>query len=323
MKIATILIALTAAFLNLGVAAAAAEKAVQAEVELVETVTVDSNMVRLGDIFTNTGDKAGIAIAYAPPAGKQALFDANWLYRVARSYRLNWRPFSPQIQVVVERRGVVIPREEIEDRILQALIEKGVAPNMQVVLSNRMMRIHVPGSADARVEVEDVAYQPGTGRFNAVIAAFSNSGPRYRTRVSGRLYRVLEVPVLARRHATGEVIKKGSVKWIKVRANRVQRDVVINLTGLVGKSGRRSLAADQPIRASEVRRPILVPRNSLVTIVLQTPLMRLTAQGRALEEGSRGDTIRINNSRSKKVVEAVVDGPGRVSVQLPSFVAMK
>jgi flagella basal body P-ring formation protein FlgA len=60
----------------------------KAKVLLRESVTVKSKMVLLGDIFTHTGENADIPIAYAPEPGKRAIFDARWLYRVARTYGL-------------------------------------------------------------------------------------------------------------------------------------------------------------------------------------------------------------------------------------------
>ena len=38
---------------------------------------------------------------------------------------------------------------------------------------------------------------------------------------------------------------------------------------------------------------VLVARNATVTILLQTPAMTLTAQGRATEDGARGETVRV------------------------------
>ena len=75
------------------------------KVLLKETVTVNSRRVYIGDLFRNAGNKADIAIAYAPRPGQRAIFDARWLYRVARAYNLDWRPLGNQDQVVVERKS--------------------------------------------------------------------------------------------------------------------------------------------------------------------------------------------------------------------------
>ena len=72
-----------------------------------------------------------------------------------------------------------------------------------------------------------------------------------------------------------------------------------------------------PLRAGDFRKPIVVTKNSLVTMVVQTPYMLLTAQGRAIQDGAMGDAIRVMNTFSKVTVDAVVEGPSRVLVKTP------
>ena len=50
--------------------------AAEAAPVLQSEVVVDDNMIHLGDIFANAGDKADVAVAPAPKPGKQAVFDA-------------------------------------------------------------------------------------------------------------------------------------------------------------------------------------------------------------------------------------------------------
>ncbi|HEX9569005.1 MAG TPA: flagellar basal body P-ring formation chaperone FlgA [Rhodospirillales bacterium] len=306
--------------------AAAGKSAVKAPpgepVMLRESITVNSKVVRLGDLFVGVGDKADISVAYAPEPGKRAIFDANWLYRAAHAYKLNWRPLSLQDQVVVERESLMVTREEIEDHIRAALIERGADPAMQVELTNRMMRIYLPGTATSTIGVEDVAYESRSGRFAAVIAAPAGEPAATRVRVSGRVHKITQVPVPARRLAINDVITERDVKFVAIRDDRVPRDAVTNADELIGMAAKRGLRPGVPVQSTAVQQPILVPKGSLVTIVLQIPKMTLTAQGKALDNGSDGDTIRITNSQSKKVIEAEVTGPGKVVVRSADAVAI-
>lgn len=321
MKILPILLALALSVLAPPAAAAPAAEA--APVTLRQSVTVSGGMVRLGDLFVPAGDKAEAAVAYAPAPGKRAIFDARWLYRVARAYGLNWRPLGIHEKAVVVRESIVIGRREIADHILAALVDKGVDADMQVELSNRMLRIHVPGDSTATVAVEDVAYDPRTRRFIAIVVAPADDPAARRIRVTGRVHRVIDVPVLTRRVLAGEVIRERDVKWIAMRGDRLQRDTIQDPGALIGKSPRRGLRAGVPVRVSDVRLPVLVPRRSLVTITYRVRSMTLTARGRALEDGGAGDTVRVANIQSNTVVQAVVTGVNRVSVQPAGPIAMK
>ncbi|MBT6883906.1 MAG: flagellar basal body P-ring formation protein FlgA [Rhodospirillaceae bacterium] len=285
-------------------------------------IKVDAAVIKLGDLFTVKGEKAETAVAYAPQPGKRATFDAKWLYRVARAYKLNWRPINDRIRAVVVRESQVISNDEIHDAIRDALVEKGADPNTEIVLSNKFLKFHVAGGSLSGVAVDEINFQRRSQRFTAIISAPAGDANAKQIRVSGRLYQTVEVPVLSRRVLAGETIKEEDIKWIKLRSGLLQANTVTGEAELIGKTPRRGLRAGFPILASSVRRPILVAKGSLITMVLRAPKMLLTAQGKALDNGSDGDVIRINNTQSNKIVEAEVIGHGRVAVRTTSMIAM-
>ena len=61
--------------------------------------------------------------------------------------------------------------------------------------------------------------------------------------------------------------------------------------------------------------PAIVQRNDSVTIVYEAPGFTLTMRGQAQDAGALGDTINVLNEQSKRVVQGVVSGPGRVTVR--------
>ncbi len=64
----------------------------------------------------------------------------------------------------------------------------------------------------------------------------------------------------------------------------------------------------------DVRAPLLVRKGDFVTMIYDTPAMRLTATGRALTNGSKGDSVRVLNTSTNKTIEAIADGPNEVLV---------
>jgi flagellar basal body P-ring formation protein FlgA len=51
-----------------------------------------------------------------------------------------------------------------------------------------------------------------------------------------------------------------------------------------------------------------------VLIVYETPGLALSLRGKANEAGAVGDVIAVQNLQSKRVLQASIVGPGRVSV---------
>lgn len=321
----TALTAMTALFLVCGTAALAdAQKLGPLSVEMAnierdktalnEHIIVNAKVVRLGDLFTNAGDKAEAAIAYAPEPGQRIILDARWLYRVAVAYKLDWKPLGAASQAVVERDSISVPQEEIKAQILFALADQGITEEMDIEFASVLQQIYLPVGADPSITVENISYQARTGRFTAIIVA-GRGVSMDRLRLTGRAFRTIDVPVLKARALKGDIIGAGDVQWVRLKSDRVQQDVIVDIHDLIGKTPKRGIRAGTPIRSADVNRPLLVEKNSLVMIYHQVPNMTLTAQGKALQSGAEGDVVQIKNGRSNQVVEAEVVGPGRVAVR--------
>ena len=65
-------------------------------------------------------------------------------------------------------------------------------------------------------------------------------------------------------------------------------------------------------------KPELIQRNETVTIVYEVPGIVLTVRGKAADGGAEGDVINVLNEQTKRTVQGVVVGPGRVSIRTSS-----
>ena len=65
-------------------------------------------------------------------------------------------------------------------------------------------------------------------------------------------------------------------------------------------------------------KPELVQRNETVTLVYEVPGIVLTVRGKAVDGGAEGDVINVLNEQTKRTVQGVVVGPGRVIISTGS-----
>jgi len=72
------------------------------------------------------------------------------------------------------------------------------------------------------------------------------------------------------------------------------------------------LRAGQPVRADDVRKPILVTKGQTITMTFAAPGLTLTATGRAMSEGGMGETVTVQNPVSYRQITGVVTGAGEV-----------
>jgi len=300
-------------------------------------VVVEGDVVRLGDLFENPGPRAQVAVANAPAPGRRIVFEVQWLAEVARYYQVAWRPQSRFERVVVERPGRVITPSELVTHLRPALQARGMRQDALIELAARSQDIAVsleaPDTAARSqdiavsleapdtVEVRQLDYDINAGRFTAVIVAGAGHPSAQRAILTGRIFPTVPVPVLRRPFNAGELIRAEDVEWANVREDTVRSDAVTDPAQIIGTMPRARIRAGEPLRQGDTRAPVLVARNATVSIVLESGSMRLTVLGRAIDEGSRGQSIRVTNLQSRQTIEAIVVGPDMVAVAFAGRVA--
>lgn len=276
-------------------------------------VTVSTAQVRLGDVFLNAGQHAEAKVTASPEPGQSVVLDARTLLRLARGYALDWQPEKPGDAVVVEREGVVLDRRLIEQRIVDALAERGLDPTgLAVSVAEPSPPVIV--SPAAGLAVERLSYRPPARRFAAVLTVNVDDQVVRRINVAGDIARSASIPVLDQGLKRGEVIAASNVRWVEVDENRLPGSTVLLPGRVIGLAARRDMRPGVPILVNDLTRAVVVEKDSLVTMQLSTPGMHLTARGRALQDGGEGEVIRVVNLQSKMTVEGVVTGPGVVAV---------
>ena len=278
--------------------------------------------VTLGDLFDGLpADQAATAIARAPALGRSVALDAGWLLRLARTHGVAWDANAGPARITVSR-----PSQRLDSAAIAGAVRAGLADRMagdrfELTFDSRAPEAHLPLDAAPTLAVEGLTFDPSSGRFAGTLVAPADGAPIVRLGIAGRATRILDVPVLRTRMRAGAVISERDVGSVDMPANRVAADTALDAADLIGFSPRRSLAANAPIRLSDLRRPLVVTRGERVTMLLSTGTMTITARGKALEDGPRGALIRVVNADSNRTIEAEIVGPGTVMVRGPATLA--
>lgn len=212
---------------------------------------------------------------------------------------------------------VVYGMPHVEAVLSDALSRVVTGGRLQMELDSRAVELRAPQGAGG-LAVENLYYSPVQGRFAAEIVV---TGSQVRLPVSGRAFGVVQIPVLSRRVIPGDVIGPGDIDWQDVRADQTTSDTAATDAQLIGMTPRRGVSTNQPVRLRDLQSPRMIDKGSLVTITLSTPSMTLTTQGKALQDGGKGEVIRVVNTQSNRIVEATVAGPNVVAVAKPGTIA--
>lgn len=284
----------------------------EAQTRLQPSVTVTGTVVRVSDLFSNAGANASETVAPAPALGTRATYSAAWLGTIAREHKVDWSPRSDFDQAVVERASRVVGADLVAQRLMRAMPITVAGADAEIRLDNSNLHFLVPADSSDDMDVDGLNLDQRTGRFSAMISAPAGASDAIRQRVTGKLVIEIAIAVPNRPIAINEIIARGDVMQIKVPRERLAADVVTDPTQLIGKSARHMLRSEQPLRTGDIQEPVIVHRGELVVIELRTPTMQLAAQGKALEDGALGTTIRVVNTQSNRPIDGVVIGPNLV-----------
>jgi len=272
--------------------------------------------VKLSDVFDGVPKDIDRDIAQAPAPGKQVTYDVNVLTRVAQKYRLGWEPQSTMDHTVITTASTKITADVIRAAVIKRIKEDNPLPKggeIDVSFDNHALQVDLPADRGADFTLNNFDYDTTSKHFHTDLVADSASGP-FSVPVTGRASFKRSVPVLAHRLEGGTTIGASDIDHAVVAEDRINVTVVTEDGQLIGHELRRDTDGGDILHMNDVVPPRLVTRGSLVTMKIETPAMLVTAQGKAMQDGGKGDVVRVLNTQSNRMLEGTVSGAGTVTI---------
>lgn len=123
-----------------------------------------------------------------------------------------------------------------------------------------------------------------------------------------------EVLVLVRDVGRGHRIAEVDLEWAEASTARTVRNGATDMSAAVGMETRRALRAGQPIQTSDLKPAALVRKGQPVKLIYAAPGLRLTVDGLAQADAAKGESVRVLNTYSKRMIEAVAEAEGEAYV---------
>ncbi|WP_261887363.1 flagellar basal body P-ring formation chaperone FlgA [Vibrio aerogenes] len=140
--------------------------------------------------------------------------------------------------------------------------------------------------------------------------------PKHAWRLTVTVKASLTLPVVV----MTQPVKRGntiSTSMLKLEKRTLTRETsfLTRISQVKGKTATRRLRSGQILSPLWLEKPPLVKKGNLVLIVASKDGVNASTRGTALEEGGKGDQIRVENIKSKKVIRAIVTGKNTVHTQ--------
>jgi flagella basal body P-ring formation protein FlgA len=318
----TIRITLLAAALLAAVPATAFAQASQEPIAapvLRASVTVSSDVVRIGDVIDNAGTSARIAIYRAPDLGTTGSLPTAQVIAALQAHQVIGVDTRDLKSISVTRLSRTVDAKEIENQVARALEHRGGlgdAANLSLTFDRDVQELRLDASSTGALQPTSVRFEPRSGRFDVSfeIGNDANTAPT-RLRFTGAAIETVEAAVLTRAVERNEMLKSSDVITERRPKGEVGNDAATRERA-VGMQMRRQVRAGQALKVADLAKPDLVQRDENVTLIYETAGLYLTIRGKATEAGTEGDVINVLNLQSKRTVSGVVIGRGQVAISV-------
>lgn len=300
-------------------------QAAEVSIQVKPKNTVKGERLTLGDIAEFQGFNAAetaslksIALGNAPAYGEKRNYSNQALTEILRAH-------LKQLQASTGRRiKLSIPDEVSVEGNGQSLspesLRKGLAENLQRICEACEYKIEdlrippIPAFSPQSVWSVRADYHKLRGPFNVPIEIVSPLGEKSVYWMTGRLSVWKKVPVASRLLAQQDRIEASDVKWEK-RDVTFLPDTTPDEAELPGAQMRVAVGPQQILQRSHLVRKKALNRGETVTISTGAAGWQITLKGVAQDGGYLGDTVRVLNPDTKKIVTGTIVAQGQVEVQ--------
>lgn len=282
-------------------------------------VQVNSDVVTVGDFYSNAGLLAQVPLFRSPDLGQSGRVDATVVAERARAAGLVAASTDGLRDVLVERQSILMDAGRLSAMAADAIAAQNpdvVAADLDILFTRNPQAMHVDPSASEPVRLEQIVWSRNDGRFDMTVEMITANGAR-KLVLTGTAREMTSVLTLAQPLDKGQLIKPEDLTVLRLPRARVPARSLTDAEDVAGLAARTNLRPGRPLSRGDFERPQLIARGDQVTLVYEVGAMRLTTKGQAMASGAAGDLIDIMNIQSRRTVTGTVMGRGQVRVGTP------
>lgn len=197
---------------------------------------------------------------------------------------------------------------DADGRITLGELFDGAGAASDVVVANRMGPSAVldAGAVQIAARRAGLDWANSNGVRRIIVRQGSDAG------LAGAPRGNVEVLAYARSLATGEMVQPEDLVWVKMAAS--PSDAPRDADAVIGMTVKRPLRQGSAASLRDVSTPQVIKAGDIVAVTYEDAGVALTLQGKAMAAAAIGESLMVQNTASKKIIETVVTGPGSTAV---------
>lgn len=279
------------------------------EISLGDIAEVHSDDITLAD--TVVGLKK-VRIAESPKPGDNLSISAYKILDALREGGVDLKKvgYSFARSMRVRRASRMVREDELIDAIQSILDQEKRDATVNEVFYSGAAAI-APG--DAKFSAKEIrSRKRGRSTFE-VFAKVKGEAP-LRIRVDANIDEWAEVPVARHSIQRGSVVSERDLMRARLNIAAIPPDSSTDEAAIIGYEATQTIQQGDVFRNATLNIPAMIENGEKVTMVYKLKGLSATATGIAMQAGAAGDSIRIRNTSSKKILVGKVVEPGLVKV---------
>ena len=151
-----------------------------------------------------------------------------------------------------------------------------------------------------------------TRQFPVKVSCAQERKP-WKTYVQVIISEMQQTLVLSRRVAKGARIEPEMIKLVSVDKHKVKHRSIVDTSAVIGGRSMRNMPKGYQIGQNDV---CLVCKGDDVSIIARSNTMMIKTSGTAIENGSKGESIKVKNTSSQRIIKGIIGDLREVYVNL-------
>lgn len=166
-------------------------------------------------------------------------------------------------------------------------------------------------------KLENLSIANNHSKFSVILNVICKNKSQKKYPIQGKIVHHSLVPALNHTVKPGEIIQEEDIHFIAVPSKQINNQTIIDISELIGTAPKQNyLKINTAISKNDVYKPSIVFKGELVTISATTDDLVITTKGKALENGSLGQVIRLVNLKSNRTIHATITAPKHAEIQI-------
>ncbi len=258
-----------------------------------------------------------LVIAVAPELGASSSISKNEIYEklIGNGFSITPSQLKGAANVKVVRKGMVVKPAFFKENIHRYITTHSKWKDGITVKIVSAKNIVVPESG-VRWELTPANGQDFFGNVLFKVRAISNAGNEevLSNWVVAKLKIVKRVAVSNRSINKHEPINLTDIRWETREITVFTKNALFSEQDILGEKAGRIIRPNMVITANLLEKKFLVRRGGSALLVAKLKSVKATSTVKVLSNGAYGDTVRVLNTSSKRIISATVTGKNRLEV---------